>query len=169
MTWMGEIKPNPVKIPPEDEPQDEQAVGENNWTPEKDESIPQAEQEAVTQPLDVAASRQVAHDEEVSVPAPVAIAESPQGEAAAGLKAEDVEALKARWNAIQIEFVDEPRRSVEQADALVVDTLKLIEQAFSETRTNLESRWLTNEEVSTEDLRKTLQSYRSFFNRFLAY
>ena len=70
---------------------------------------------------------------------------------------------------IQVQFVDEPRKSVEQADALVEEVLKRINQAFTDQRAALDAQWVNHEEVSTEDLRVTLQSYRSFFNRFLAF
>ena len=70
---------------------------------------------------------------------------------------------------IQVQFVDEPRKSVEQADALVEEVLKRINQAFTDQRSALDAQWVNHEEVSTEDLRVTLQSYRSFFNRFLAF
>jgi len=84
------------------------------------------------------------------------------------LKGEEVVDLQSRWNAIQIDFVDEPRKSVEQADALVVEALKRIEQGFTNQRTILIERWLNHEDIQTEDLRISLQSYRSFLNRILA-
>src|SRR5688572_24658587 len=33
------------------------------------------------------------------------------------------QALQSRWNTIQVSFVDEPRRAVEQADGLVAETM----------------------------------------------
>jgi hypothetical protein len=69
---------------------------------------------------------------------------------------------------IQSEFVNEPRTSVEQADALVAETLDRIQQAFSKQRTVLNEQWASHADISTEDLRIALQSYRSFFNRLLA-
>ena len=68
------------------------------------------------------------------------------------LKSEEVDDLQCRWKAIQIEFVDEPRKSVEQADALVVEALKHIEQAFTNQRAMLNERWLNHEDIQTEDL-----------------
>lgn len=84
------------------------------------------------------------------------------------LKGEDNDELRTRWNLIQSEFVNEPRTSVEQADALVAETLDRIQQAFSEQRTVLNEQWASHADISTEDLRMALQSYRSFFNRLLA-
>jgi hypothetical protein len=76
--------------------------------------------------------------------------------------------LWARWNAIQAEFVDEPRQSVEQADHLVAGTMKLLAEIFAKERSKLESQWDRGENVSTEDLRQNLRRYRSFFSRLLS-
>lgn len=102
----------------------------------------------------------------VSVPttAPKAVESGPL----TWLKGDEVDDLKSRWKVIQIEFVDEPRKSVEQADALVVEALDRIELVFKNQRTILNERWLNHEDVQTEDLRIALQSYRSFLNRILA-
>ena len=84
------------------------------------------------------------------------------------LSGEEIDELQSRWNSIQIEFVDEPHTSVEQADALVAEVMSRITQMFSEKRAILDEQWANQENVSTEDLRIALQSYRSFFNRLLA-
>lgn len=84
------------------------------------------------------------------------------------LQADQIDELRSRWNAIQIEFVDEPRVSVEQADALVAEVMKRIAQMFAEERATLDKQWASNDDVSTEDLRVALQRYRSFFHRLLA-
>ena len=76
--------------------------------------------------------------------------------------------LRARWDTIQVGFVDEPRRAVEQADALVAETMKRLAEIFAEERSTLEAQWDKNENVSTENLRLALRRYRSFFSRLLA-
>ncbi len=76
--------------------------------------------------------------------------------------------LRRRWNEIQGKFVDDPRAAVQQADALVSDTVENIARMFASERSSLESQWNQGMDVSTEDLRKTLQHYRSFFNRMVA-
>ena len=76
--------------------------------------------------------------------------------------------FQTRWNTIQVSFVDEPRRAVEQADNLVAETMKRLADSFAKERTNLESQWDRGDQVSTEDLRQALQRYRSFFQRLLA-
>jgi len=76
--------------------------------------------------------------------------------------------VQERWNAIQTGFVDEPRRAVQDADALVDDIVKRLADSFANARTRLEGRWDRGDNVSTEDLRLALQQYRSFFKRLLA-
>jgi hypothetical protein len=76
--------------------------------------------------------------------------------------------LRARWDAIQVGFVDEPRRAVEQADNLVAGTMKRLAEMFAQERSNLEGQWDQGENVSTEDLRLALRRYRSFFSRLLS-
>lgn len=83
------------------------------------------------------------------------------------LQDHEIDDLRSRWSSIQTGFVDEPRASVEQADALVAEVMKRIAQMFAEQRATLDKQWANNEDVSTEDLRVTLQRYRSFFNRLL--
>lgn len=73
-----------------------------------------------------------------------------------------------RWQAIQAKFVDEPQDSVKEADSLVAEVIQELASKFAEQRVQLEGRWSTGSEVSTEDLRQALQQYRSFFQRLLA-
>jgi hypothetical protein len=79
------------------------------------------------------------------------------------IRGEEINDLKNRWRDIQAKFVDEPRASVEQADALVADTLVRLEKSFSDHRASLTD----NKDISTEELRVALQSYRTFLNRLL--
>jgi hypothetical protein len=76
--------------------------------------------------------------------------------------------LRGKWDAIQVGFVDEPRRAVEQADSLVAGTMKRLAEVFAEERNGLEAQWDKGENVSTEDLRLALRRYRSFFSRLLS-
>jgi hypothetical protein len=75
--------------------------------------------------------------------------------------------FRSRWDDIQIHFVDDPKKAVKQADNLVAETMKRLAEIFSDERKNMESQWSRGENVSTEDLRQSLQRYRSFFNRLL--
>ena len=84
------------------------------------------------------------------------------------IESQDAEGLRERWDRLQTGFVDEPKRSVELADALVADVLRHVAESFSTARKTLEEQWTRGEEVSTEDLRQILQRYRTFFNRLLS-
>jgi hypothetical protein len=75
--------------------------------------------------------------------------------------------FRARWTEIQTAFVDEPRRAVEQADALVAEVIQRLANSFSQARSTLEGQWGRGDNVSTKDLRVTLQRYRAFFDRLL--
>jgi hypothetical protein len=75
--------------------------------------------------------------------------------------------FRSRWDHVQGQFVDEPRRSVEEADQLVAQLIKKIAQTFADERARLEEQWTKGSNVSTEDLRLALRKYRSFFERFL--
>jgi hypothetical protein len=75
--------------------------------------------------------------------------------------------LRQRWDAIQVGFVDEPRKSVEEADSLVATAMKRLAEQFAEERSRLEHEWDRGGDVSTEDLRVALRRYRSFFGRLL--
>lgn len=75
--------------------------------------------------------------------------------------------LRARWNEVQASFVDEPKRSVAEADELVRDATEALHELFERDRRQLEGAWDRGDDVSTEDLRVTLQRYRSFFERLL--
>jgi hypothetical protein len=80
----------------------------------------------------------------------------------------ETERFTSRWQEIQGSFVDEPRASVEQADALVADLMQRLAAGFSGERQRLEDQWDRGDDVSTENLRVTLTRYRSFFDRLLA-
>jgi hypothetical protein len=75
--------------------------------------------------------------------------------------------LRERWHGLQARFVDDPRETVSEADSLVAELLRDLAQSFDEARSKLAGQWSSGEDVSTEDLRVTLQRYRSFFERLL--
>lgn len=83
------------------------------------------------------------------------------------LSDDDARTYEDRWEACQRGFVDEPRRSVEDADQLVANLMKQLASEFADERARLEAQWDRGEDVSTEDLRIALQRYRSFFHRLL--
>jgi hypothetical protein len=73
--------------------------------------------------------------------------------------------FRARWDAVQSGFVDDPRQAVRQADELVAQVMTTLAQNFADERKQLEAHM--RETASTENLRVALQRYRSFFQRLL--
>src|ERR1019366_1637451 len=68
---------------------------------------------------------------------------------------------------LQTGFVDEPRRTVEEADKLVAAGMQRLAEGFANEGSGLEKQLVSGDNVSTEDLRVALQRYRSFFDRLL--
>jgi hypothetical protein len=83
------------------------------------------------------------------------------------LPADEAGKFRERWENIQVGFVDEPRKAVEQADHLVAQTMHRLAETFAKERENLEHQWDRGGEVSTEDLRLALRRYRTFFGRLM--
>ena len=81
---------------------------------------------------------------------------------------EEAKDFRARWDAVQVGFVDEPRQAVQQADSLVAGAMKRQAEMFAAERAKLEGQWDRGDNVSTEDLRLALRRYRSFFGRLLS-
>src|SRR5947207_1950561 len=88
--------------------------------------------------------------------------------ASAGKAAGEPQRFRDRWDEIQTGFVDDPRRTVEQADHLVAEVMKRLAEVFADERAHLERQWSKGDDASTEDLRITLRRYRSFFTRLLS-
>ncbi len=119
---------------------------------------------AVGTPMDETIVHEVPIGETITHEAPIDIN---AGSSAALLNRDESEHFRTRWNEIQGKFVDEPRAAVQQADTLVSEVVEKITQMFANERSSLESQWNQGNDVSTEDLRKALQRYRSFFNRLV--
>jgi hypothetical protein len=94
-------------------------------------------------------------------------ADGDDGERAALVTRDRAESYGARWDSVKGEFVDEPRRAVADADALVGELLDELQELFKQQRTQIE-QGLDADETSTEDLRVALRRYRSFFDRLLS-
>jgi len=76
--------------------------------------------------------------------------------------------FRTKWEKVQTAFVDEPRKAVQDADALVASAIKRLAEVFADERAKLEHSWDRGDNVSTEDLRVALRRYRSFFDRLLS-
>jgi hypothetical protein len=81
---------------------------------------------------------------------------------------DESEKFRRRWTEMQTSFVDEPRRAVEQADGLVAEVIQRLAQVFADERGKLEQQWDRGGDIDTEQLRISLQRYRSFFERLLS-
>jgi hypothetical protein len=97
-----------------------------------------------------------------------AAAPARDGEYARLFSENDAKDFRARWESLQVSFVDEPRHSLEQADSLVAGAIKRLAEVFADERQKLERQWDRGDNVSTEDLRVALQRYRAFFGRLLS-
>lgn len=87
---------------------------------------------------------------------------------AALFPSDTAESFRSRWDTIQIGFVDDPRKAVQQADELVATVMKSLAESFAGQRASIEGDLGQNEQASTENLRVALRSYRSFFDRLLS-
>jgi len=81
---------------------------------------------------------------------------------------QDAMSFRQRWEQVQSRFVDDPRAAVADADALVSDVTQSLTNRFADQRSGLEQQWSQGEDVQTEDLRQTMQRYRTLFERLLA-
>jgi hypothetical protein len=73
-----------------------------------------------------------------------------------------------RWSDTQAQFVDDPRGAVRDADGLVAELMRTLAEGFATHKGGLEEQWNRGGEPSTEELRRALQQYRSFFDRLLS-
>jgi hypothetical protein len=78
------------------------------------------------------------------------------------------EDLRSRWTAVQANFVDEPRKAVEEADGLVSSAIQQLAENFRNERAQLQGQWSKGGDASTEDLRMVLQHYRTLFDRLMS-
>jgi hypothetical protein len=141
-------------------------------TPDRDDTL--RTDDATEQPstADLAAVRTDGDDTRVdatTTDASTASMSGSQDDARRPLFAEqELDGYRSRWQTVQVRFVDDPRDTVKEADALVAELMQRLSQTFAEERSNLEGQWERGTDVSTEDLRVAMQRYRSFFDRLLA-
>ncbi len=75
--------------------------------------------------------------------------------------------LAERWQTVQARFVDDPQEAVRSADALVAEAMTGITSGLSRTSDGLRAQWDAGEQPETEQLRRTLQQYRTVLERLL--
>jgi hypothetical protein len=71
-----------------------------------------------------------------------------------------------RWGAVQAGFIDDPRRTVESAGALVAEIWDDIARTFTEEREGVDGRWQSTES-STDDLIVVMHDYRDLYGRLM--
>jgi hypothetical protein len=76
----------------------------------------------------------------------------------------ELENLRSRWTSVQASFIDDPRAAVKDADELISVAIKQLSETLHDQRSQLETQWSSGSQVSTEDLRRSLQQYRAFFD-----
>ena len=69
--------------------------------------------------------------------------------------------LLSRWIEIQVSFVEDPRASVQDADALIHEITDALHASLQERRGDLAAAW-QHGQPDTEGLRLALRQYRSF-------
>ena len=93
----------------------------------------------------------------------------------------DAEQFTAQWQEIQFRFVDDPRGSVTEAadvvaqvtakmEAAIQERQRAIEerqQAIAEQQRSLRGRWGEGSNADTENLRETLQMYKTFLDQLI--
>ena len=76
--------------------------------------------------------------------------------------------LRSRWESIQVEFVDEPKRSVKESDQLVAAVIGHFAEGFRTERQGIEPQWDRSDDISTEDPGCSFRRHRSTFERLLS-
>ena len=77
----------------------------------------------------------------------------------------DAAEFKARWQQVQVRFVDDPQGSVTEAADVIAQVTAKLEAAIAERQRALRGRWSEGKSADTESLRETLLMYRAFLNQ----
>lgn len=92
--------------------------------------------------------------------------QAPVEPAATGWTKDAAEDMQARWQELQLRFVDDPGGVAGEARALVAEAVRGLTDALAEEERQLDS-WSSAEGGDTEQLRVIVQRYRDFFDRML--
>ncbi|HEV3173076.1 MAG TPA: hypothetical protein VGZ32_22205 [Actinocrinis sp.] len=166
--WTGYKEP--VSEAPQDPPETPEAQETRDELTGPEPGQPEAEVPAAEAEHDSLAEPENAEDgltEPESAQEPVAV---PVGIHAGGdplLSPEAESDLLNRWTEIQVSFVEDPRASVQDADALVLQIANTLLASFQERRSELAAAWQDGQ-PDTEQLRLALRQYRSFMGVVLA-
>ncbi|GAA2915626.1 hypothetical protein GCM10010517_81680 [Streptosporangium fragile] len=78
---------------------------------------------------------------------------------------QDAAEVRRRWQEVQASFVDDPRDSVERADALLDEVVRAFRSALEARTAELRGRW--KDSGDTEHLRTALRDYRATLEQLL--
>ncbi|MBW3639817.1 MAG: hypothetical protein KY451_08215 [Actinobacteria bacterium] len=95
-------------------------------------------------------------------------ASAPEDQPAPLLSDSEADVYLDRWREVQARFIDDPRAAVQDGDGLVTELMRSLTNRFGEQKSALEERWNSGGQPETEQLRRALQDYRSFFERLLS-
>lgn len=98
--------------------------------PEPEQPEPTPGQPVAAAPVEPVVTRETRLIEEDST-APLFASDAAQG-------------FQHRWDGIQASFIDDPRRAVEEADALVAETMQRLAETFAQQRERLEQQFKRN-------------------------
>jgi hypothetical protein len=87
-------------------------------------------------------------------------------ESAALWGADLVRQYQARWEELQLRFVDDPRAAAGQAAQLIDEAVESLTGALAGQQESL-AGWQRGDSGDTEELRTALQRYRDFLDRLL--
>ena len=79
----------------------------------------------------------------------------------------DAASLRERWERVQVGFVDDPRRAVEEAHAMVSSAVVELQAEIDRQRAELGDPW-RDDTTSTDALRSAFRGYRDLFDRVLS-
>jgi hypothetical protein len=162
-----------MQEPVEDEP-------ETTWSPEPDAVHEETDRDEDTEPVvdtdeaDELAAPELEHESD-SIEA-VAVDRTAESDPLQRLAPVDPDAAldpgtgsyQDRWGAIQAGFIDEPRRTVESASALVTEIWDETVRTITNEREGVDARWQSTES-STDDLRAAMQGYRALYARYVRF
>lgn len=96
-----------------------------------------------------------------------AVGQAPADELPSLFPANEASGFLDRWGEVQSRFVDDPKRAVQDGDALVAEVMQTLAASFARHKADLEGQWNTGD-AATDDLRQAFQRYRAFFQRLLS-
>jgi hypothetical protein len=98
---------------------------------------------------------------------PIAEPDEPESAASEPLLAPtSAEAFLDRWSDVQTTFIEDPHRSVTEADALLTEVLSAYRDAVEQRREQISSAW-SGDATDTEKMRLALLDYRNVITTML--